>query len=72
MIVCIVCRNDTLPRFLTRNSTTPTPDYGLFDPQLEAVLGRGTFNAFSSARPYDPFPNDARGSASNAAAMRKA
>eukprot|EP00873_Tetraselmis_striata_P024598 jgi/Tetstr1/444862/TSEL_032704.t1 len=37
-----------------------------------AVLARGNINASSSAREYDSFPNDARGSASYAAAVREA
>eukprot|EP00873_Tetraselmis_striata_P007226 jgi/Tetstr1/427490/TSEL_017616.t1 len=40
--------------------------------RLESVLGRGSFNATSSARRYDPFLNDARGSATYAAAVREA
>eukprot|EP00873_Tetraselmis_striata_P016258 jgi/Tetstr1/436522/TSEL_025348.t1 len=66
------CVNDILPRFLTRNSDTNTPTPGFFDPQLESVLGRGSFNTTSSARRYDHFLNDARGSGSYAAAVREA
>mmetsp|Transcript_24324 Transcript_24324/g.62368 ORF Transcript_24324/g.62368 Transcript_24324/m.62368 type:complete len:467 (+) Transcript_24324:1409-2809(+) len=64
--------NATLPRFLTRNSGTNTPTPGFFDPQLGSVLGRGSFNATSSARQYDHFLNDAHGSDSYAAEMREA
>eukprot|EP00873_Tetraselmis_striata_P025529 jgi/Tetstr1/445793/TSEL_033439.t1 len=39
---------------------------------IESVLGRCSFNAASSARRYDHFLNDARGSASCAAAVREA
>eukprot|EP00873_Tetraselmis_striata_P025598 jgi/Tetstr1/445862/TSEL_033502.t1 len=39
---------------------------------LGSVLGRGSFNATSSARRYDHFLNNARGSGSYAAAMREA
>eukprot|EP00873_Tetraselmis_striata_P019799 jgi/Tetstr1/440063/TSEL_028422.t1 len=58
--------------FLTRNSGTNTPTPGFFDPQLGSVLGRGSFNANSSARQYDHFLNDAHGSDSYAAEMREA
>eukprot|EP00873_Tetraselmis_striata_P042839 jgi/Tetstr1/463103/TSEL_008037.t1 len=68
----IGCMNAILPRFLTRNSGTNTPTPGFFDPQLGSVLGRGSFNATSSARQYDPFLNDAHGSDSYAAEMREA
>eukprot|EP00873_Tetraselmis_striata_P009254 jgi/Tetstr1/429518/TSEL_019423.t1 len=68
----IGCMNAILPRFLTRNSGTNTPTPGFFDPQLGSVLGRGSFNATSSARRYDHFLNDARGSNSYAAEMREA
>eukprot|EP00873_Tetraselmis_striata_P018787 jgi/Tetstr1/439051/TSEL_027542.t1 len=68
----IGCMNAILPRFLTRNSGTSTPTPGFFDPQLGSVLGRGSFNATSSARQYDHFLNDAHGSDSYAAEMRKA
>eukprot|EP00873_Tetraselmis_striata_P034166 jgi/Tetstr1/454430/TSEL_041330.t1 len=68
----IGCMNAILPRFLTRNSGTNTPTPGFFDPQLGSVLGRGSFNANSSARQYDHFLNDAHGSDSYAAEMRKA
>eukprot|EP00873_Tetraselmis_striata_P006464 jgi/Tetstr1/426728/TSEL_001665.t1 len=64
--------NDILPRFRTRNSDTNTPTPGFFDPQLDSVLGRGSFNATSSARRYDHFLNDAHGSDSYAAEMREA
>eukprot|EP00873_Tetraselmis_striata_P044324 jgi/Tetstr1/464588/TSEL_009344.t1 len=47
--------NAILPRFPTRNSGTNTPTPGFFDPQLGSVLGRGSFNATSSARQYDHF-----------------
>eukprot|EP00873_Tetraselmis_striata_P039930 jgi/Tetstr1/460194/TSEL_005509.t1 len=66
------CMNAILPRFLTRNSGTNTPTHGFFDPQLGSVLGRGSFNANSSARQYDHFLNDAHGSDSYAAEMREA
>eukprot|EP00873_Tetraselmis_striata_P017493 jgi/Tetstr1/437757/TSEL_026411.t1 len=66
------CMNAILPRFLTRNSGTNTPTPGFFDPQLGSVLGRGSFNANSSARQYDHFLNDAHGSDSYAAEMREA
>eukprot|EP00873_Tetraselmis_striata_P016686 jgi/Tetstr1/436950/TSEL_025722.t1 len=66
------CMNAILPRFLTRNSGTNTPTLGFFDPQLGSVLGRGSFNANSSARQYDHFLNDAHGSDSYAAEMREA
>eukprot|EP00873_Tetraselmis_striata_P028384 jgi/Tetstr1/448648/TSEL_035892.t1 len=66
------CMNAILPRFLTRNSGTNTPTPGFFDPQLGSVLGRGSFNATSSARQYDHFLNDAHGSDSYAAEMREA
>eukprot|EP00873_Tetraselmis_striata_P045894 jgi/Tetstr1/466158/TSEL_010719.t1 len=68
----IGCMNAILPRFLTRNSGTNTPTPGFFDPQLGSVLGRGSFNANSSARQYDHFLNDAHGSDSYAAEMREA
>eukprot|EP00873_Tetraselmis_striata_P000101 jgi/Tetstr1/420365/TSEL_011484.t1 len=68
----IGCMNAILPRFLTRNSGTNTPTHGFFDPQLGSVLGRGSFNANSSARQYDHFLNDAHGSDSYAAEMREA
>eukprot|EP00873_Tetraselmis_striata_P041733 jgi/Tetstr1/461997/TSEL_007068.t1 len=68
----IGCMNAILPRFLTRNSGTNTPTPGFFDPQLGSVLGRGSFNATSSARQYDHFLNDAHGSDSYAAEMREA
>eukprot|EP00873_Tetraselmis_striata_P027736 jgi/Tetstr1/448000/TSEL_035302.t1 len=68
----IGCMNAILPRFLTRNSGTNTPTHGYFDPQLGSVLGRGSFNATSSARQYDHFLNDAHGSDSYAAEMREA
>eukprot|EP00873_Tetraselmis_striata_P026868 jgi/Tetstr1/447132/TSEL_034570.t1 len=66
------CMNAILPRFLTRNPGTNTPTPGFFDPQLGSVLGRGSFNANSSARQYDHFLNDAHGSDSYAAEMREA
>eukprot|EP00873_Tetraselmis_striata_P007322 jgi/Tetstr1/427586/TSEL_017711.t1 len=66
------CMNAILPRFLTRNSGTNTPSPGFFDPQLGSVLGRGSFNATSSARRYDHLLNDAHGSDSYAAEMREA
>eukprot|EP00873_Tetraselmis_striata_P008327 jgi/Tetstr1/428591/TSEL_018584.t1 len=66
------CMNAILPRFLTRNSGTNTPTPGFFDPQLGSVLGRGSFNATSSARRYDHLLNDAHGSDSYAAEMREA
>eukprot|EP00873_Tetraselmis_striata_P007098 jgi/Tetstr1/427362/TSEL_017526.t1 len=67
------CMNAILPRSLTRNSgTNSTPTPGFFDPQLGSVLGRGSFNANSSARQYDHFLNDAHGSDSYAAEMREA
>eukprot|EP00873_Tetraselmis_striata_P012448 jgi/Tetstr1/432712/TSEL_022079.t1 len=65
----IGCVNDILPRFLTRNSDTNTPTLGFFDPLLESVLGRGSFNAASSARRYDHFLNEPCG---YAAAVREA
>eukprot|EP00873_Tetraselmis_striata_P006748 jgi/Tetstr1/427012/TSEL_017217.t1 len=68
----IGCMNAILPRFLTRNSGTNTPTVGFFDPQLGSVLGRGRFNATSSARRYDHFLNDAHGSDNYAAEMREA
>eukprot|EP00873_Tetraselmis_striata_P002885 jgi/Tetstr1/423149/TSEL_013917.t1 len=68
----IGCMNAILPRFLTRNSGTNTPTPGFFDPQLGSVLGRGSFNATSSARRYDHFLNDAHGSDSYAEEMREA
>eukprot|EP00873_Tetraselmis_striata_P034688 jgi/Tetstr1/454952/TSEL_041813.t1 len=68
----IGCMNAILPRFLTRNSGTNTPTPGFFDPQLGSVLGRGSFNANSSARQYDHFLNDAHGSDSYAVEMREA
>eukprot|EP00873_Tetraselmis_striata_P040693 jgi/Tetstr1/460957/TSEL_006109.t1 len=68
----IGCMNAILPRFLTRNSGTNTPTPGFFDPQLGSVLGRGSFNATSSARRYHHLLNDAHGSDSYAAAMREA
>eukprot|EP00873_Tetraselmis_striata_P040596 jgi/Tetstr1/460860/TSEL_006019.t1 len=68
----IGCMNAILPRFLTRNSGTNTPTPGFFDPHLGSVLGRGSFNANSSARQYDHFLNDAHGSDSYAAEMREA
>eukprot|EP00873_Tetraselmis_striata_P009766 jgi/Tetstr1/430030/TSEL_019891.t1 len=68
----IGCMNAILPRFLTRNSGTNTPIPGFFDPQLGSVLGRGSFNATSSARQYDHFLKDAHGSDSYAAEMREA
>eukprot|EP00873_Tetraselmis_striata_P028391 jgi/Tetstr1/448655/TSEL_035898.t1 len=68
----IGCMNAILPRFPTRNSGTNTPTSGFFDPQLGSVLGRGSFNATSSARQYDHFLNDAHGSDSYAAEMREA
>eukprot|EP00873_Tetraselmis_striata_P001906 jgi/Tetstr1/422170/TSEL_013023.t1 len=68
----ICCMNAILPRSLTRNSGTNTPTPGFFDPQLGSVLGRGSFNATSSARQYDHFLNDAHGSDSYAAEMREA
>eukprot|EP00873_Tetraselmis_striata_P012756 jgi/Tetstr1/433020/TSEL_022357.t1 len=64
--------NDTLPRFLTRNSDTNTPTPIFFDPQLESVLGRGSFNEVSSARRYGHFLNDTRGSAGYAAGVHEA
>eukprot|EP00873_Tetraselmis_striata_P012858 jgi/Tetstr1/433122/TSEL_022454.t1 len=64
--------NAILPKFLTRKSGTNTPTPGFFDPQLGSVLGRGSFNATSSARQYDHYLNDAHGSDSYAAEMRKA
>eukprot|EP00873_Tetraselmis_striata_P001303 jgi/Tetstr1/421567/TSEL_012511.t1 len=66
------CMNAILPRCLTRNSGTNTPTPGFFDPQLGSVLGRGSFNATSSARQYDHFLNDAHRSDSYAAEMREA
>eukprot|EP00873_Tetraselmis_striata_P021825 jgi/Tetstr1/442089/TSEL_003172.t1 len=68
----IGCMNDILPRFLPRNSGTNTPTPGFFDAQLGSVIGRGSFNATSSARRYDHLLNDARGSGSYAAAVREA
>eukprot|EP00873_Tetraselmis_striata_P037015 jgi/Tetstr1/457279/TSEL_043884.t1 len=68
----IGCMNAILPRFMTKNSGTNTPTPGFFDPQLGSVLGRGSFNANSSARQYDHFLNDAHGSVSYAAEMREA
>eukprot|EP00873_Tetraselmis_striata_P021166 jgi/Tetstr1/441430/TSEL_029676.t1 len=68
----IGCMNAILPRFLTRNSGTNTPTPGFCDPQLGSVLGRGSFNATSSARQYDHVLNDAHGSDSYAAEMREA
>eukprot|EP00873_Tetraselmis_striata_P023973 jgi/Tetstr1/444237/TSEL_032130.t1 len=68
----IGCMNDILPGFLSRNSDTNTPTPDFFDPHLGSVLGRGSFNATSSARRYDHFLSDARGSASYAAAVRGA
>eukprot|EP00873_Tetraselmis_striata_P005469 jgi/Tetstr1/425733/TSEL_016153.t1 len=68
----IGCMNAILPMFLTRNSGTNTPTPSFFDPQLGSVLGRGSFNATSSARQYDHFLNDAHGSDSYAAEMREA
>eukprot|EP00873_Tetraselmis_striata_P004217 jgi/Tetstr1/424481/TSEL_015009.t1 len=68
----IGCMNAILPRFLTRNSGTNTPTPGFFDPRLGSVLGRGSFNATSSARQYDHFLNGAHGSESYAAEMREA
>eukprot|EP00873_Tetraselmis_striata_P015486 jgi/Tetstr1/435750/TSEL_024645.t1 len=56
----------------TRNSDTNTPTPSFFDPQLGSVLGRGSFNATSSARRYDHFLNDACESGSYAAAVREA
>eukprot|EP00873_Tetraselmis_striata_P043659 jgi/Tetstr1/463923/TSEL_008730.t1 len=67
----IGCMNDILPMFLTRNSDTNTPTHNFFDPLLESVLGRSSFNASSSARRYDHFLDNARGSASYAAAVRE-
>eukprot|EP00873_Tetraselmis_striata_P004319 jgi/Tetstr1/424583/TSEL_015108.t1 len=40
--------------------------------ELESVIGRCSFNATSSARRYDHFPTDARGSANYAAAVHDA
>eukprot|EP00873_Tetraselmis_striata_P019595 jgi/Tetstr1/439859/TSEL_028270.t1 len=68
----IGCMNAILPRFTTKNSGTNTPTPGFFDPQLGSVLGRGSFNATSSARRYDHFLNNAHGSDSYAAEMREA
>eukprot|EP00873_Tetraselmis_striata_P012310 jgi/Tetstr1/432574/TSEL_021944.t1 len=68
----IGCMNAILPKFLTSNSGTNTPTPGFFDPQLRSVLGRGSFNATSSARRYDHFLNDAHESDSYAAEMREA
>eukprot|EP00873_Tetraselmis_striata_P039174 jgi/Tetstr1/459438/TSEL_004807.t1 len=68
----IGCMNAILLMFLTSNSGTNTPTPGFFDPQLGSVLGRGSFNATSSARRYDHFLNDAHGSDSYAAEMREA
>eukprot|EP00873_Tetraselmis_striata_P036281 jgi/Tetstr1/456545/TSEL_043267.t1 len=68
----IGCMNAILPRFLTKNSGTNTPTPNFFDPQPRSVLGRGSFNATSSARQYDHFLNDAHGSDSYAAEMREA
>eukprot|EP00873_Tetraselmis_striata_P029657 jgi/Tetstr1/449921/TSEL_036975.t1 len=65
----IGCMNAILPRFLTRNSGTNTPTPGFFDPQLGSVLGRGSFNATSSACRYDHFLNDGHGSDSYTAEM---
>eukprot|EP00873_Tetraselmis_striata_P000875 jgi/Tetstr1/421139/TSEL_012182.t1 len=51
----------------------PSTMGGFFDPQLGSVLGRGSFNATSSARRYDHYVlNDAHGSGNYAAAMREA
>eukprot|EP00873_Tetraselmis_striata_P025355 jgi/Tetstr1/445619/TSEL_003424.t1 len=50
-------------------NNAPTPSF--FDPHHESVLGRGSSNATFSARQYDHFLNDDRGSASYAAAVRK-
>eukprot|EP00873_Tetraselmis_striata_P022113 jgi/Tetstr1/442377/TSEL_030503.t1 len=61
-----------LPIFLSRNSDTNTPTLGFFDPQLGSVPGRCNFSATSSARWYDHFLNDARGSASYPAAVHEA
>eukprot|EP00873_Tetraselmis_striata_P041622 jgi/Tetstr1/461886/TSEL_006964.t1 len=69
----IACMNAILPRFLTSKSGTNTLTPGFFDPQLGSVLGRGSFNATSSACRYDHFLNDAaHGSDSYAAEMREA
>eukprot|EP00873_Tetraselmis_striata_P041379 jgi/Tetstr1/461643/TSEL_006743.t1 len=68
----IGCMNAIHPRFLTKISGTNTPTPGFFDPQLGSVLGRGSFNATSSARQYDHFLNDAHGSDSYATEMREA
>eukprot|EP00873_Tetraselmis_striata_P005953 jgi/Tetstr1/426217/TSEL_016542.t1 len=70
----IGCMNAILPRFMTRNSGTNTPTPGFFHPQPRSVLGKGSFNATSSARQYDHFLNDAHahGSDSYAAEMREA
>eukprot|EP00873_Tetraselmis_striata_P027484 jgi/Tetstr1/447748/TSEL_035081.t1 len=46
--------------------------YGTDTNPLGSVLDRGSFNAPSSARRYDHFRNDARGSASYAAAVHEA
>eukprot|EP00873_Tetraselmis_striata_P035421 jgi/Tetstr1/455685/TSEL_042493.t1 len=54
------------------NSDNNTPNPGFFDSQLESVLGRGSFNATPSARPYDHFLNDPRGSAGYAAVVSEA
>eukprot|EP00873_Tetraselmis_striata_P022658 jgi/Tetstr1/442922/TSEL_030984.t1 len=68
----IGCMNVVLPRLLTRKSDSNTPTHhGFFDTQLESVLGRGSFNATSSARRYAPLLNDAGGSASYAAAVHQ-
>eukprot|EP00873_Tetraselmis_striata_P042402 jgi/Tetstr1/462666/TSEL_000694.t1 len=63
---------DPMPAEVLDNSGTNTPTPGFFDPQLGSVLGRGSFNATSSARQYDHFLNDAHGSDSYAAEMREA
>eukprot|EP00873_Tetraselmis_striata_P034677 jgi/Tetstr1/454941/TSEL_041802.t1 len=69
----IGCMNDILPRFFTRNSDTNTPTHGFCDPQVESVLlGRGSFNANSSAHRYDHYLDDDRGSASYATEVREA
>eukprot|EP00873_Tetraselmis_striata_P000478 jgi/Tetstr1/420742/TSEL_011819.t1 len=64
--------NDVLSRFLTRNFDTNTLTPSFFDSPLESILGRGSFNATSSARRYDHFLNDAHMSGRYAAAVREA
>eukprot|EP00873_Tetraselmis_striata_P002793 jgi/Tetstr1/423057/TSEL_013828.t1 len=71
-VASIGCMNDILPMFPTRNSDTSTTTHGFFDPQLESILGRGSFDATSYAHQYGHFLNDARWSASYAAAVSEA